>query len=101
VEDDGDAMSGDFRSPSSGVRHPFVHIVIDEDHQTILEETPRPELGYVIPRWVTIGGFSQYAYSPTAVPRMESVIRLETKVDGLTSGLQELKAMLRGREARP
>jgi hypothetical protein len=35
------------------------------------------------------------------VPRMESVIRLETKVDGLTSGLQELKAMLRGREARP
>jgi hypothetical protein len=35
------------------------------------------------------------------VPRMESVIRLETKVDGLTSGLQELKAILRGREARP
>jgi hypothetical protein len=35
------------------------------------------------------------------VPRMESVIRLETKVDGLTSGLSELKAMLRGREPRP
>ena len=47
--------------------HPFVQIVIDEDHQTILEETPRPDLGYVIPRWVTIGGFSQYAYSPTAI----------------------------------
>jgi hypothetical protein len=45
----------------------FVQIVIDEDHQTILEETPRPELGYIIPRWITIGGFSQYAYSPTAI----------------------------------
>jgi len=45
----------------------FVQIVIDEDHQTILEETPRPDLGYVIPRWITIGGFSQYAYSPTAI----------------------------------
>ena len=41
------------------------------------------------------------ALSDEDVPRMESVIRLETKVDGLTSGLQELKAMLRGREARP
>ncbi len=29
--------------------HPFVQIVIDEDHQTILEETARPDLGYVIP----------------------------------------------------
>jgi len=41
------------------------------------------------------------APSDEDVPRMESVIRLETKVDGLTSGLQELKAMLRGREVRP
>ncbi len=41
--------------------------VIDEDHQTILEEVSQFDLGYVIPRWVTIGGFSQYAYSPTAI----------------------------------
>ncbi len=46
---------------------PFVSITIDEEHQTILEEVPVPDLGYVIPRWVTIGGFSQYAYSPTAI----------------------------------
>jgi hypothetical protein len=46
---------------------PFVSVVVDEDNQTILEETPQHELGYVIPRWVTIGGFSQYAYSPTAI----------------------------------
>ena len=47
--------------------HPFVRCVIDEDHQTILEEVSQFDLGYVIPRWVTIGGFSQYAYSPTAI----------------------------------
>jgi hypothetical protein len=47
--------------------YPFVQCVIDEDHQTILEEVPRYDLGLVIPRWVTIGGFSQYAYSPTAI----------------------------------
>jgi hypothetical protein len=47
--------------------HPFVQCVIDEDHQTILEEVLRFDIGHVIPRWVTIGGFSQYAYSPTAV----------------------------------
>jgi hypothetical protein len=44
-----------------------VQCVIDEDHQTILEEVLRYDIGHVIPRWVTIGGFSQYAYSPTAV----------------------------------
>ncbi len=46
---------------------PFVNVVIDEDNQKILEETPQYDLGYNIPRWVTIGGFSQYAYSPTAI----------------------------------
>jgi hypothetical protein len=46
---------------------PFVQCVIDEDHQTILEEVSQFDLGYIIPRWVTIGGFSQYAYSPTAI----------------------------------
>jgi hypothetical protein len=46
---------------------PFVSVVIDEDNQKVLEETPQYELGYNIPRWVTIGGFSQYAYSPTAI----------------------------------
>ena len=53
-------------SPNRG-SNAFVQIVIDEDHQAILEEMPRPDLGYVIPRWITIGGFSQYAYSPTAI----------------------------------
>ena len=47
--------------------YPFVQCVIDEDHQTILEEILRYDIGHVIPRWVTIGGFSQYAYSPTAI----------------------------------
>jgi hypothetical protein len=46
---------------------PFVNVVIDQEHETILEETPQHWLGYNIPRWVTIGGFSQYAYAPTAV----------------------------------
>jgi head-to-tail connecting protein len=50
-----------------GDAFPFVQCVIDEDHQTILEEVLRYDLGHVIPRWVTIGGFSQYAYSPTAI----------------------------------
>lgn len=48
-------------------RFPFVRVVIDEDHDTIMEETPQRKLGYVVPRWVTIGGFSQYAYSPSAI----------------------------------
>lgn len=46
---------------------PFVSVYIDEEHGTILEETPQRKLGYVIPRWVTIGGFSQYAYAPTSI----------------------------------
>jgi Bacteriophage head to tail connecting protein len=54
-------------APRERLGHPFVQIVVDEDHQTILEEIPQPDLGYVIPRWITIGGFSQYAYSPTAI----------------------------------
>ncbi len=46
---------------------PFVNVVIDVENDTVMEETPQHSLGYDIPRWVTIGGFSQYAYSPTAV----------------------------------
>jgi hypothetical protein len=55
------------RTDRRQANHPFVRIVVDEEHQTILEEVPQVDLGHVIPRWVTIGGFSQYAYSPTAI----------------------------------
>lgn len=48
-------------------QHPYVRVVVDCDNQKILEETPQWDLGHVIPRWVTIGGFSQYAYSPCAI----------------------------------
>lgn len=47
--------------------HPFICIEIDEDNQRILKETPQTWLGVNIPRWVTLGGFSQYGYSPSAV----------------------------------
>lgn len=47
-------------------RFPFVSIVVDVENETILEETPRKRLGYVIPRWLTVSG-SQYAYSPATV----------------------------------
>jgi hypothetical protein len=49
------------------LKHPFHRICIDIEHNSILYETPVRWLGFVIPRWVTIGGFSQYAYSPTAL----------------------------------
>ncbi len=49
------------RSRSRGAQ--FVSVYIDVDGFKVLEETPRPELGYVIPRWKTLSG-SQYAYSP-------------------------------------
>jgi hypothetical protein len=62
------SYAGGAGSPEDAYGRPgFVQIVVDEDHQTILEETARPDLGYIIPRWITIGGFSQYAYSPSAI----------------------------------
>jgi hypothetical protein len=66
--DEYDSYGKDERgNPRKVGAHPFVSIVIDEENQHIMEEVPQPDLGYVIPRWVTIGGFSQYAYSPTAM----------------------------------
>ncbi len=55
--------------PGTGRRghQPFMRVVIDEDHQTILEEVPQADLGHVIPRWLLIKGQAQYAYSPTAL----------------------------------
>lgn len=47
-------------------KHKWMSIYIDTDNETVLEETGRPILGYVIPRWQTISG-SQYAVSPAAV----------------------------------
>jgi hypothetical protein len=49
---------------------PFIRIVVDRMNECILEETPQHDLGYVIPRWVTIGGWSQYAYSPAVIVAM-------------------------------
>lgn len=47
-------------------RLPFNSILIDCEHDTILEEVPAKRSPYVIPRWVTVAG-SQYAYSPSTV----------------------------------
>jgi hypothetical protein len=47
-------------------RLPFTSILIDCEHDTILEEVPAKRSPYVIPRWVTVAG-SQYAYSPATV----------------------------------
>lgn len=47
-------------------RLPYTSIYIDIDNDTVLEEVPVHDLGYVIPRWMTVAG-SQYAYSPSTV----------------------------------
>jgi hypothetical protein len=45
---------------------PFVSLYVDEENEVVLNETGRPSLGYVIPRWQTVSG-SQYAVSPAVV----------------------------------
>lgn len=47
-------------------RTPWVHVYLDAENQTVLEEAGMWSHGYTIPRWVTVSG-SQYAYSPAAV----------------------------------
>jgi hypothetical protein len=44
----------------------FYAVLLDVEHDTILEEVPQPRLGYVIPRW-RLGGFKQYAVSPATM----------------------------------
>lgn len=56
---------------------PFVRIVADTMHETILEEVPQHDLGHVVPRWVTIGGWSQYAYSPATVVALSDARMLQ------------------------
>lgn len=41
----------------------FTSVYIDEEHETVLEETPMAWFMYVPPRWQTVSG-SQYARSP-------------------------------------
>lgn len=45
---------------------PRMSIWYDNDHETILAETPLRTKFYVIPRWQTVSG-SQYSYSPATV----------------------------------
>jgi hypothetical protein len=47
-------------------RLPFNSVLLDVEHDTILEEVPAKRSNYIIPRWVTVAG-SQYAYSPSTV----------------------------------
>lgn len=47
-------------------RGKFVSIFIDIEHEHLMEETARPTLGYVIPRWQTVSQ-TQYAFSPATV----------------------------------
>ena len=49
-----------------GHRLPFVSIMIDVDHQTVLEEIGQWQSGYIPPRWETVPGFG-YGYSPPTV----------------------------------
>ena len=49
-----------------GYALPFVSIIVDVDHETVLEEVGQHQIGYVTPRWVTKPGFV-YGYSPSAV----------------------------------
>lgn len=49
-------------------RHPFVSVYIDVPNEHIIEEVGLPTMGgYVIPRWVTVSGGWQYAFSPATV----------------------------------
>lgn len=59
----------DFEHPrprAQSNRFPFLSIYIDCDHDTILEETPRRRLQYIVPRWVKVSG-SPIAHSPATV----------------------------------
>jgi len=56
--------------PYNRKRFKFVHVCLLKEDETILEETPRKRLGFIIPRWKTLPG-SQYGLSPatmTALP---------------------------------
>lgn len=55
-----DLCDGDYKN------YPFVSIFYDCDNETILEEVPMWNLGYVVPRWEHLRQ-SQYAYSPAAM----------------------------------
>jgi hypothetical protein len=63
-------------------RFPFVSVYVDVENEDILEEIGVPTLGYVIPRWFTVSGGWQYAFSPatvTALPDgrlMQSMTRI-------------------------
>lgn len=61
-----DLYPGTSDNPKKYGKYPYVSVYIDIQNQFILEETPRFELGYIVPRWQTVSG-SQYAYSPATV----------------------------------
>lgn len=42
---------------------PFTSLIIDDEHETIIEKTPSAWFSYVVPRWKTVSG-SPYARSP-------------------------------------
>lgn len=49
-------------------RMPFVSVYIDVEHEHVIEEVGCPTMGgYIIPRWVTVSGGWQYAFSPATV----------------------------------
>jgi hypothetical protein len=56
--------------PYNQKRFRFMSVYLLKEDETILEETPRKRLGFIIPRWKTLPG-SQYGLSPatmTALP---------------------------------
>lgn len=47
-------------------RQPYVLLYVDIDNQHVLEESPRWNTGFTLPRWQTVSG-SPYAYSPAVI----------------------------------
>lgn len=84
-------------------RHPFTSIFLEIENQHILEETGRPTIGYVIPRWQTVGQ-SQYSFSPateTALPDarlMQAMARvlLEAGEKATNPPMLGVESMIRG-----
>lgn len=62
------------------IRHPYISIYIDLEHETYLNELGSPVFNYVIPRWLTLGvdpnGFSPAARDSLADGKMlQSIAR--------------------------
>lgn len=79
--------SGEYETEKGRPRQPYVSVYLDVENSHLMEEVPTWRLGYIIPRWQTVG--TQYAVSPATVAALPDARLIQAMIYSLLQATEK------------